>query len=133
MYVMIVMRWTIMYHDPKTVLSPKGRVKSVEVIYDKGPVDKSWSVAQIEWDGSPVIGIRWNGDSQSHKGLPQARGNPAWFIVPNELADAVLSAAQESSQAKQNDLAQGYRQMAADRTREAEAREWTEAMIGDID
>jgi hypothetical protein len=122
-----------MYHDPKTVLSPKDRVKSVEVIYDKGPVDHSWSVAQIEWEGSPVVGIRWNGDSRSHKGLPQARGNPAWFIVPNELADAVLNAAHERSRAKQNDLAEGYRQMASDRAREIEAAEWTEALIGDID
>lgn len=122
-----------MYHDPKTVLSPKDRVKSVEVIYDEGPVDGSWSVAQIEWEGSPVIGIRWNGDSRSHKGLPQARGNPAWFIVPNELADAVLNAAQERNRAKQNNLAEGYRQMASDRTREIEAAEWTEALIGDVD
>jgi len=122
-----------MYHDPKTVLSPKNRVKSVEVIYDVGPVDGSWSVAQIEWDGSRVVGIRWNGDSISHKGLPQARGNPAWFIVPDELADAVLNAAQERSRAKQNNLAEGYRQMASDRAREIEAGEWTEALIGDVD
>ncbi|MGA3334516.1 MAG: hypothetical protein ABSC62_10185 [Terracidiphilus sp.] len=122
-----------MYHDPKTVLSPKDRVKSVEVVCDTGPVDGSWSVAQIEWDGSPVVGIRWNGDSMSHKGLPQARGNPAWFIVPDELADAVLNAAQEWNRARQNDLAEGYRQMAADRARETDAEEWTEALIGDID
>jgi len=69
----------------------------------------------------------------SHKGLPQARGNPAWFIVPDELADAVLNAAQEWNRARQNDLAEGYRQMAADRAREIEAAEWTEALIGDID
>jgi hypothetical protein len=31
------------------------------------------------------------------------------------------------------DLADGYRSMAADRAREAEAEEWTEAFIGDID
>jgi hypothetical protein len=122
-----------MYHDPKTVLSPKDRVKSVEVVFDKGPVEDSWSVAQIEWDGSPVVGIRWNGDSNSHKGLPQARGNPAWFIVPGELADAVLKAAKESGRIGQERLAEGYRQMAADRARETEADEWTEALIGDID
>jgi hypothetical protein len=122
-----------MYHDPKTVLSPKDRVKSVEVIYDKGPVDGSWSVAQIEWDGLPAVGIRWNGDSGNSKGTPQSRGNPAWFIVPEELADALLHAAQERSRAKQNDLAEGYRQMASDRSHETEAAEWTEALIGDID
>ena len=122
-----------MYHDPKTVLSPKERVRSVEVIFDKGPVDYSWSVARLQWDDSSVVGIRWNGDRTSTKGLPQARGNPTWFVVPDELADAVLKAAQKWSEAKQDELAEGYRLMAADREREAEAEEWTEALIGDID
>jgi hypothetical protein len=122
-----------MYQDPKTVLSPKGRVKSVEVIYDAGPGEGSWSVAHLKWDDSPAVGIRWNGDSSNSKGTPQARGNPVWFIVPNELGGAVLNAANEWSRAKQNDLAEGYRLMAADRTREADAEEWTEALVGDID
>ncbi|MGD0097696.1 MAG: hypothetical protein ABSB60_14480 [Terracidiphilus sp.] len=123
-----------MYHDPKAVLSPKGRVKSVEVIFDKGPEDNSWSVARLNWDNnSAVVGIRWNGDKESTKGLPQARGNPTWFVVPDELKDAVLNAAQELSRSKQTDLVEGYRLMAADREREAEADEWTEGLIGDID
>jgi hypothetical protein len=122
-----------MYHDPKTVLSPKDRVKSVDVVFDAGPVDFSWSVARLNWDDSAVVGIRWNGDKESTKGLPQARGNPTWFVVPDELKGAVLKAAQELRQAKQNNLAEGYRLMAADREREAEAEEWTEALIGDID
>jgi hypothetical protein len=105
----------------------------VEVIYDKGPVDGSWSVAQIEWDGSPAVGIRWNGDSGNSKGTPQSRGNPAWFIVPDELEEAVLEAAKKKERGMQAALAEGYRQMAADRTREAEAEEWVEALIGDID
>ena len=103
------------------------------MIFDKGPVDFSWSVARLEWDDSLVVGIRWNGDSTSTKGLPQARGNPTWFVVPRELEDAVLNAAQEWSRTKQNDLVEGYRLMAADREREAEAEEWTEALVGDID
>jgi hypothetical protein len=122
-----------MYHDPKTVLSPKNRVKSVQVVFDKGPAESSWSVAQIEWDGLPAVGIRWNGDSDSLKGLPQARGNPAWFVVPDELADAVLKAAKELGRNGQEKLAEGYRLMAADRARETEAEQWTEALIGDID
>ena len=122
-----------MYHDPKTVLSPRDRVKSVEVVYDAGPVDGSWSVAQLEWGDSSAVGIRWNGDSVSTKGLPQARGNPTWFVVPKELENAVLNAAQEWNWKKQKNLAEGYRQMAADRARETEAEEWTEAFIGDID
>jgi hypothetical protein len=122
-----------MYHDPKSVLSPKGRVKSVEVVYDAGPVDFSWSVARLKWDDSYAVGIRWNGDSTSTKGLPQARGNSTWFVVPKELEGAILSAAQEWSRKKQKDLSKGYRMMASDRMRETEAEEWTEALVGDID
>jgi hypothetical protein len=120
-----------MYHDPKSVLSPKDKVKSVEVVYDAGPVEGSWSLAQIQWGGSSAVGIRWNGDSVSTKGLPQTRGNPTWFVVPRELEGAVLRAAQELSQAEKKNLLDGYRQMAADQEQEAEAEEWTEGLIGD--
>jgi hypothetical protein len=122
-----------MYHDPKTVLSPKNKVSSVEVIFDTGPVESSWSVARLKWDGSAAIGIRWNGDSETRTGMPQSRGNPAWFVVPPELEDAVLRAAEQSKRNAQTSLAEGYRQMAADRTREAEAEEWVEGLVGDID
>ena len=40
--------------------------------------------------------------------------------------------AHESSLAKEADLAEGYRQMAADIEHEAEAEEWAEALIGDV-
>jgi hypothetical protein len=118
-----------MYHDPKTVLSPKDRVKSVEVVFDAGPVDASWSVARLNWDDSPVVGIRWNGDQT--KGLPQARGNPAWFILPEDIADAVLEKAKDLKRKEAESLLDGYRQMAADQEQEAEAEEWTEGLIGD--
>ena len=120
-----------MYHDPKTVLSPKDRVKSVEVVFDKGPGDASWSVARLNWDDSPVVGIRWNGDQTSTKGLPQARGNPAWFILPEDIADAVLEKAKELKRREAESLLDGYQQMAADQEQEAEAEEWTEGLIGD--
>jgi hypothetical protein len=120
-----------MYHDPKTVLSPKDRVKSVEVVFDAGPVDASWSVARLNWDDSPVVGIRWNGDQTSTKGLPQARGNPAWFILPEDIADAVLEKAKDLKRKEAESLLDGYRQMAADQEQEAEAEEWTEGLIGD--
>jgi hypothetical protein len=120
-----------MYHDPKTVLSPREMVKSVEIAYDAGPVPGSWSVAKLTWGDSPAVGIRWNGDDRSSKGLPQTRGNPTWFIVPDELADTVLAAAREKARSKQDALLEGYRLMAADEEQEAEAEEWTEGLIGD--
>lgn len=129
-----------MYHDPKTVLSPKDRVKSVQVIYDEGDVRGSWSVAEIDWDDpddpngtGTRIGIRYNGDVVSHKGLPQARGNPAWFIVPQKLEAAVMAAARDIRNAKAASLVDGYRMMAEDREREVEAEEWIEGLIGDAD
>jgi hypothetical protein len=122
-----------MYRDPKTVSSPKDKVSSVEIVFDKGPVELSWSVARLKWEGSPAIGIRWNGDSSNSIGTPQSRGNPAWFIVPEELKEAVLKAAKDSDGRTQTALADGYRQMAADRARETEAEEWVEGLIGDID
>jgi hypothetical protein len=120
-----------MYHDPKTVLSPKDKVKSVEVVYDAGPRELSWSVARLKWDGTPAVGIRWNGDSSNNKGTPQSRGNPAWFIVPRELQPAVLAAAEMAGRIEEASLLDGYRQMAADEEQEAEAEEWTEGLIGD--
>jgi hypothetical protein len=120
-----------MYHDPSTVLSPRDKVKSVDVVYDAGPVEGSWSVAHITWGDKPAVGIRWNGDSGSQKGTPQARGNPAWFVVPDELQDAVLKAARDAARSKRAAIAEGYRMMAADRERESEAEEWVEGLIGD--
>jgi hypothetical protein len=39
--------------------------------------------------------------------------------------------AHDNSQTSQAALAEGYRQMAADREHEAQAQEWAEALIGD--
>ena len=48
-----------MYHDPKTVLSPKERIKSVEVVFDKGPVDFSWPPCfPLKSHGLPRAGSR---------------------------------------------------------------------------
>jgi hypothetical protein len=42
------------------------------------------------------------------------------------------SAAHETSPTNQSDLAEGYRQMAADIEHEMEAEEWAEALTGDV-
>ena len=118
------------YVDPATVQSPKGRVASIDVLYDKGATEFSWSIAKLKWDGSDAVGIRWNGD-QSNSGSPQSRGNATWFIVPAEIADAVVEAATALETEKDKALLEGYRQMAADQEREAEAMEWGEGLIGD--
>ena len=88
-------------------------------------------MAEIEWDDQKAIGIRYNGDSESTRGTPQARGNPAWFIVPDELKSEVLAAAEKLRREEGASLAAGYQMMAADRQREAEADEWIEGLVGD--
>lgn len=78
------------YTDPRTVLSPKGSVKNLRVLHDGG--ESSWSLAEMEWDGTPVLGMRWNGGSNNGApsiGNPQSRGVPTWFILPEEWGDAI--------------------------------------------
>ena len=67
--------------DPNDVKSPKNRWKFDTVLYNKN----GWSVAEGQWDGEPVLAIRWNGETSHDKGQPQSRGYPTWFIVPEEI------------------------------------------------
>jgi len=123
-----------MYIDPQTVISPKNKVSRVKVLFDRGPVDQSWSVAQLTYDGNECIGIRWNGDNkESKKGVPLANAHPVWFILPKEIAGAIAEKVGELNGEREAELLNGYREMAADRAREMEAEEWTEALVGDID
>jgi hypothetical protein len=123
-----------MYIDPQTVVSPRNKVSRVKVLFDRGPVDYSWSVARLTYDGQECIGIRWNGDEkESKKGVPLANAHPIWFIVPKEIAGAVEEKVDQLKGKRESDLLEGYRLMATDRARETEAEEWTEALVGDID
>ena len=116
------------YIDPKTVDSPKSRIGKVEVRHNHG----DWALAELEWDGERVLGIRWNGDEgESGVGSPQSRGHPTWFIVPEELAEAVEKQVTNLGKAGRDKVAEGYRAMARDREREREAEDWTEGLIGD--
>jgi hypothetical protein len=121
----------VTYIDPKTVLSPRGSVSSVEVVFNTGPGGQSWSIARLMWEDQPAVGIRWNGEDGNERGVgtPQARGNPTWFIVPAELADCVLSHAEMLAKQTNQSLESAYREMAADQQREAEAQEWCEGLI----
>jgi hypothetical protein len=120
-----------MYVDPQTVISPKNKVRDVEVLFDRGPVDYSWSIARLTYDSEQRIGIRWNGDNESKKGVPLANAHPVWFILPTELAEEVEIKAKKLSVNREAALLEGYRQMAADQEQESKAEEWTEGLIGD--
>lgn len=77
------------YHDPKKVLSPKGRIHKLEVLHDGG--SGSFAVARMRWDGDLAVGVRWNGGGETFEDLgnPQSRGIPTWFILPDEIAQLV--------------------------------------------
>jgi hypothetical protein len=116
------------YCDPKTVNGPKKHVANVHVIYDGGEDD--CAVAQLEWDGQPGVGIRWNGNRIDQPlGSPQSRGHPFWFLVPDPFGEIVIQRARELAPESELDVA--YREMASDAEREQEATEWSEALIGD--
>lgn len=79
------------YTDPSTVTSPQwAEIKIEEVILDTG--SHGFSVAKLWYEGELSIGIRWNG-TDKHIGMPSARGNPIWFIMPNEFFEDVESKA----------------------------------------
>jgi hypothetical protein len=118
------------YVNPETVVAPKNKVESVEVLYDGGPGE--WSVARLLYDGKERVGIRWNGaDDEGGIGNPQSRGRPTWFVVPKELADIIREEVEKFENPKQAEMLAAYREMAADEEHEREAQEWCEGMIGD--
>jgi len=126
------------YVPPETVDSPKGVISDVRVIHNQPEAQAesgSWSVVSLRWDGKERIGIRWNGSDldAGGKGNPQSRGHPTWFVVPEELQNAVREKAEEIARNGSHRVVKGYREMARDREREAEAEDWMEGLIGDAD
>jgi hypothetical protein len=78
------------YVDPRTVLSPRGSIKDLQIIYDGK--ENGWSLARMKWDGSPVMAMRWNGGSVNgipSIGNPSSRGYPTWFVVPDDVGAAI--------------------------------------------
>jgi hypothetical protein len=117
------------YVEPTMVWAPKASIRSVEVLYNRGP--GQWSVARVVWEGKEKIGIRWNGDNGPGIGNPQSRGNATWFILPDELEETILSKIEDLAMSGPGGLIEGYTAMAADASRESEAEEWSEGLIGD--
>jgi hypothetical protein len=118
------------YINPQTVVAPRNRISSVEILYNNGP--DGWSVARLEFDGKECLGIRWNGGVQEQGiGNPQSRGKPTWFVIPSDLTDVVLEKIEKLGDSRHAELFSAYREMAEDRQREQEAQEWCEGLIGD--
>ena len=120
------------YVDPVTVLSPRSRLRAVDVIFNSNPGIGGWSVALLDFDGGERIGIRWNGsEEEPGVGNPQSRAKPTWFVVPEQLADVVRQRAEQLADSQEGGLLAGYREMANDPDHEADALEWSEGLIGD--
>jgi hypothetical protein len=85
------------YRNPQQVTSPRDFVEAVEVIHDGG--EDGISVARLNWEGSSVIGIRWNvarreWDDEAKQreerecvGMPSSHGHPVWFVLPEDLIE----------------------------------------------
>jgi len=81
------------YSQPSGVISPMDCVSNVKVLFDGG-ID-SFSIAEMEWEGTPVHGIRWNvarrewddadkvNGIKTCLGMPTSRGYSVWFVLPD--------------------------------------------------
>lgn len=116
------------YETPDHVQGPRKSVSNVRVIYDGGEDDAA--IAQLDWNGEPGVGMRWNGNDERPLGNPQSRGHPVWWLVPPEFQEAILARVNELT--PESPLAAGYREMAADSEREQEAEEWSELLLDDL-
>jgi hypothetical protein len=87
--------------DSRTVVSPKASIRNLHVVFDGGLWDEAnpdwsgWSLSMLQWDGSPAVGVRWNGEMGVSVGSPQSRGLPTWFIMPQPLAGLCLDRVSE--------------------------------------
>ena len=69
--------------DPKSVISPKNKIKSeINIVIQ----EKGFTIATFIYGESRKIGIRWNETSPGNKGYPTSNGYPTWFVIPREVA-----------------------------------------------
>ncbi len=76
------------YVPPMDVTAPRRRWTLVEVLVDFG--EREAVLALGRWEGSPVLAVRWNGDSERPIGNPQSRGMATWFILPEHFYRGIL-------------------------------------------
>jgi len=81
------------YITPDNVTSPRRNWSLTHVLEDGAKADSYGNRVAIaigKWNGSPALGMRWNGSKGKPIGSPQSRGLPTWFIVPRRLEDAMI-------------------------------------------
>ena len=50
-------------------------------------VQHRWAIVVMHWNKKPCLGIRWFYGGQ---GTPSVRGYGTWFVIPDQLANAIL-------------------------------------------
>jgi hypothetical protein len=71
-------------HNIKT-----GGTRVLKVIRNTGP--HGFSVAKLmDRNNQQFYGMRWNGESDSDVGYPNARGYPVWFSIPDEIERIII-------------------------------------------
>ena len=91
--------------------SPRKNVFGPWLVVHKD-VSERWAIVVLHWksDGSnkiePCLGIRW---FYGNQGTPSVRSFATWLIIPNQIADAVLSKLPLAPQLRQevNDILLG--------------------------
>jgi len=85
------------YINPIQVTSPQDFISNVRVLFDGG--EESFSIAQINWEGTDCYAIRWNiarrewddpekqNETKNCIGMPSSHGYPVWFVLPDEFLD----------------------------------------------
>ena len=91
---------------PENVLSPRRRITpgSLSVILTRPEPeypDRSWSLAEMEYDGKLRVGCRWNGitNDPNSLGHPRSHGQAAWFILPDEIGWPLADMIKRNSEA----------------------------------
>jgi hypothetical protein len=95
------------YITPDKVTSPRRSWSLTHVLEDGAKADSygnRLAIAIGKWEGSPALGMRWNGSKGKPIGTPQSRGLPTWFIIPRRLEDAVIKTLSSDNQRMVNSL-----------------------------
>jgi len=89
------------YILPDKVISPKGKIEIIDIIYDGNNgnherTEVDVSLAKIKWEGEAHLAIRWNVATYEYEdkdkvsgtalciGMPASNGEPEWFVIPKE-------------------------------------------------
>ena len=74
---------------PKPTEVNPNNFKVKTVLFD----NTEFSIVIGTWKESKnILAMRWNGDNEDDKGYPKTFGNPMWFIIHDDLKQAIIQA-----------------------------------------